>query len=105
MKVFKRVFSVCSKSSLAVRTLQEAFADEKMCEEKLNELASLAKDIHPSLDSNDQQTLMEMLENLQLRFKQVSDAEKQKEQDLKDGAQRWRDYQVHKPPCSLLWLL
>ena len=65
-----------------------------MCDEKLDELSSLAKEINPSLDSNDQQTLKEKLDNLGLRFKQVSNTAKTKEQDLRDGAQQWRDYQV-----------
>ena len=65
-----------------------------MCEEKLDELDSLAKQINPSLDNNDKQTLKEKLDNLHQRFKQVSDAAKTKDQDLRDGAQQWRDYQV-----------
>ena len=70
------------------------FADEKMCDEKLDEISSLAKEINPSLDDNDQQTMKEKLDNLRLRFKQVSDAAKTKEQDLRDGSQQWKDYQV-----------
>ena len=65
-----------------------------MCDEKLDVMSSLAKEINPSLDSNDQQTLKEKLDNLRLRFRQVSDTAKTKEQDLRDGAQQWRDYQV-----------
>ncbi len=73
-----------------------------MCEEKLEELNSLAKQINPSLDKNDQQTLKETLDNLNQRFKQISETAKQKEQDLKDGAQQWRDYQVPGTFCSPL---
>ena len=65
-----------------------------MCDEKLDDLDSLAKQINPSLDNNDKQTLKEKLDNLHQRFKQVSDSAKTKEQDLRDGAQQWRDYQV-----------
>jgi len=67
-------------------------------QERLNDLTSLSSQLSATLDTNDQTTLKETVNDIHSRLNVVSAAAHHCERSLLDGVAMWNDFQVCRSP-------